>query len=112
MLRCCGFIIPVVAVVLLTAAGGDANAAIVGNFSLPDHLGQQRSMVEYSDKRLVVVAFLGTQCPLAKLYAARLQTIANDFANRGVAVVGVMSNTQDSLPEIAEFVKLHDIHYP
>ena len=100
MLRCRGFIIPVAAVVLSTAGGGYANAAAVGNFSLPDHLGQRRSLADLLDKRLVVVAFLGTQCPLAKLYAARLQTIANDFADRGVAVVGVMSNTQDSLPEV------------
>src|SRR4029078_55304 len=47
-----------------------------------------------------------------KLYAGRLQAISRDYADRGVAVVGVMSNSQDSLAEIAEFVRLHELSYP
>ena len=59
-----------------------------------------------------MVAFLGTECPLAKLYAGRLQSIADSYAQKGVAVVAVMSNAQDSLAKIAAFVREHKLSYP
>jgi peroxiredoxin len=82
------------------------------DFRLPDHLGQERGLAEIADGKLVVVAFLGTECPLAKLYAGRLQAIADEYGKRGVAVVAVMSNVQDSLGEIAAYVRRHELTYP
>ncbi len=61
---------------------------------------------------LVVVAFLGTECPLAKLYSVRLGELAEEYASRGVRVVGVISNRQDSLQKIAAFVRRQAIDYP
>ena len=84
----------------------------ITDFRLPDHLGKDHALADFADRDLVVVAFLGTECPLAKLYAGRLQTIADEYADRGVAVVAVMSNAQDSLSEIAAFVRQHNVTYP
>ena len=84
----------------------------IADFRLPDHLGKEHALADFADHDLVVVAFLGTECPLAKLYAGRLQTIADEYAERGVAVVAVMSNAQDSLAEIAAFVRQHKLTYP
>ena len=44
----------------------------LGDFKLQDHLGAKHSLTEWKDKRAIVVVFLGTECPLAKLYATRL----------------------------------------
>jgi peroxiredoxin len=87
-------------------------AAAIEDFRLPDHLGQEQSLDELAGEKATIVAFLGTECPLAKLYAGRLQAIADEYAERGVTVVGVMSNKQDSLTEIAAFVRRHDLSYP
>jgi peroxiredoxin len=95
-----------------TARSDSSVGKSVTEFRLPDHLGKDHALAELSDRDLVVVAFLGTQCPLAKLYAGRLQAIADEFADRGVAVVAVMSNSQDSLAEIAAYVRQHNITYP
>ena len=84
----------------------------IADFRLPDHLGKEHALADFADHDLVVVAFLGTECPLAKLYAGRLQTIMDEFAGRGVAVVAIMSNAQDSLEEIASFVRQHNLTYP
>lgn len=62
--------------------------------------------------KVLVVAFLGTDCPLAKLYATRLGEIADQYATRGVRVVGVISNRQDSLQKIAAFVERQQITFP
>jgi peroxiredoxin len=83
----------------------------IADFRLPDHLGQEHALADLADQDLVVVAFLGTECPLAKLYAGRLQTIADDYAGRKVAVVAIMSNVQDSPADIAAFVREHKITY-
>jgi peroxiredoxin len=102
-------------IVLLVAA--QASAATLGkspvaDFRLPDSLGKQHALADLADRKLVVVAFLGTECPLAKLYAGRLQTIADEYAERGVGVIGVMSNAQDSLAKIEAFVRQQKINYP
>ncbi len=84
----------------------------IADFRLPDHLGKEHALADFADRDLVVVAFLGTECPLAKLYAGRLQAIADEYAERGVAVVAVMSNVQDSLAEITAFVQQHNLTFP
>src|SRR3954466_7237628 len=81
-------------IALLLAANGRAEALTVGqiaDFRLPDSVGKEHALADLADHDLVVVAFLGTECPLAKLYAERLQAIANDYSERSVAVVAVLS---------------------
>ncbi|HEY4307851.1 MAG TPA: redoxin domain-containing protein [Pirellulales bacterium] len=81
------------------------------NFSLPDFHGQPHSLDEYQGK-LVVVAFLGVDCPLAKNYALRLRDLAAEFESQGVAFVGIDSNVQDSLTEIATYALVHGVTFP
>jgi peroxiredoxin len=102
----------IVAMSLAGARVVPKSATVISDFHLPDHLGKEHTLSEFADHDLVVVAFLGTQCPLAKLYAGRLQSIADSYAQKGVAVVAVMSNAQDSLAKIAAFVREHKLSYP
>ncbi len=92
----------------LTARGAEP----VKSFTLPDTHGRDRSLTEFADSPLIVVAFLGTECPLARLYAPRLQELSQQYAERGVAFVGIDSNQQDSLTEIAAFGQHHGIKFP
>jgi peroxiredoxin len=62
--------------------------------------------------RWKVVCFLGTECPLAQLYAPRLQRLHNEFAQRGVQFVGVNSNSQDSPADIQKNVDQLRITFP
>lgn len=84
----------------------------VADFQLKDYRGRDVALQEYQKAPAVVVAFLGTQCPLAKLYAVRLQELADRYANRGVIVLGVFANVQDSPSELAAFAKQHNLKYP
>ncbi|HEY4312057.1 MAG TPA: redoxin domain-containing protein [Pirellulales bacterium] len=81
-------------------------------FALPDMHGRERSLSEFADNQLVVVAFLGTECPLARLYAPRLQEICDEYQARGVAFIGVDSNQQDSLTEISAFAEHYGVKFP
>jgi peroxiredoxin len=102
-------------IAMLLVARGRAEAIARGqiaDFRLHDSVGKEHALADLADRDLVVVAFLGTECPMAKLYAERLQAIANDYSERGVAVVAVMSNAQDSLAKIAAFVRQYKLTYP
>src|SRR5262245_30345610 len=84
----------------------------IDDFTLQDFRGKTHALADYADKEAVVIYFLGTECPLAKLYTPRVQKLADKFAPRGVAVVGVSSNVQDSLAELAAHARDHEISFP
>lgn len=84
----------------------------VADFTLNDHAGAKRSLAEWSDKPVLVVVFLGTECPLAKLYGQKLSEIEKQFAERGVQFVGINSNQQDTLQELAGYGAKFDIEFP
>lgn len=79
--------------------------------ALPHH-GKQWTWEELQGEKVTVVAFLGTECPLVKLYAGRLQKLAEQYADQGVKLVGINSNQHDSLTEINHFVKTNKLTFP
>src|SRR5262249_33270883 len=85
----------------------------VATFTLPDFHGRDRSLADCTaDKKVIVVAFLGNECPLAKLYAPRLVELNKEFAPQGVSFIAINSNSQDSITELANFVRQHAIDFP
>lgn len=94
---------------------GGAASVLTGvrlDLELPDAYGKNHTLEEFAGSPVLVVTFLGTECPLAKLYGPRLQELANQYADRGVAFVGVDANTQDSLAEITAYARRHEIEFP
>lgn len=85
--------------------------ATVADFSLSSHRGREWSLGDCDDSAVVLV-FLGTECPLAKLYAPRLAQLHEQFAAESVAFVGVCANKQDSMTELTAFVERHGIRFP
>jgi peroxiredoxin len=84
----------------------------VEDFRLQDFRGKEHALSDYRDSKLVVLAFLGTECPLAKLYGPRLAKLAEEFGPQGVSFLGVNANVQDSISEIAAYARTHDIKFP
>ena len=61
----------------------------VEDFTLRSHRGREFSLSDFSEDKLVVVAFLGTECPLAKLYGPRLAELSDQFKQKSVAFIGI-----------------------
>ena len=93
-------------------AGSSADETPVEDFRLKDYRGKEHSLAELTDARLVVLVFLGTECPLAKLYAPRLERLSDEYGPRGVAFLGLSSNVQDSITELAAYARIHGIEFP
>ena len=90
----------------------EAATVAVSPFQLKDYRGKPYSLSDFQDSRLVVAVFLGTECPLAKLYAPRLAKLSVEFSSQGVSFIGINSNQQDSLTEIAGHARQHGITFP
>ncbi|MEX2286715.1 MAG: redoxin domain-containing protein [Planctomycetaceae bacterium] len=84
----------------------------VENFTLKDYRGKTHSLDDYKSSKLVVIAFLGTECPLAKLYSPRLQELSASYKPEDVAFLGIDANRQDSITEIAAFARTHGVAFP
>ncbi|MDG1895233.1 MAG: redoxin domain-containing protein [Fuerstiella sp.] len=84
----------------------------VGEFSIKDYRGKTHSLSDYASDDVVVLAFLGTECPLAKLYSPRLQAMNDELSSKGVAFLAINSNRQDSLTEVAAHARVHGVQFP
>ena len=83
----------------------------VEGFTLLDSRGKAYALSDYDDQ-VVVLAFLGTECPLAKIYAPRLRELAAQFEKEGVVFLGIDANLQDSLAEIGAFARSSGLGFP
>ena len=84
----------------------------VDMMSLRDCYGRVYPLTEFGDSKATVFAFLGTECPLAKLYGPKLQATSESLKAHGVTFVGVCSNVQDSLTEIVTYANKAGITFP
>lgn len=60
--------------------------------------------------KLQVLVFIGTGCPLVKLYASRLQQLASKYREQ-VDFLAIDPHPQDSLEELAAFARQHQIEF-
>ncbi|MBX7167315.1 MAG: redoxin domain-containing protein [Pirellulales bacterium] len=77
----------------------------ISDFELRDVYGEPRRLTALAGERATVVVLLGTDCPLAQLYARQLVTLARQFADHGVAFVAIDPNSQDSLEDMLAFAR-------
>ena len=108
-------IVLIAAVVASPVVKAENNGALgrkVEDFKLQDYRGAEHALSEITGKQATVIAFLGTECPLAKLYGPRLAELAQKYAPHGVAFVGIDANRQDSLSEISAYARTAGIIFP
>jgi peroxiredoxin len=84
----------------------------IENFTLRDFRGKAFELTDLKDHSAIVVVFVGTECPIANSYAARLRELSESFEARGVAFVGINSNSQDSITEIAHWAQKNQVRFP
>ncbi|NOZ38698.1 MAG: redoxin domain-containing protein [Planctomycetes bacterium] len=83
----------------------------VDSFTLKDFRGKTHSLDDIKSP-WIVVAFLGTECPLAKLYGPRLMALQEKYEPLGVSFLAINANLQDSVTEIAAYARIHGIEFP
>jgi peroxiredoxin len=85
----------------------------LANFTLTDAAtGKKVALYGFRGKRAVVLAFLGTDCPVANLYAPRLEELSKEFASKGVQFLGINANAHDTAEQVAAHAKEHGLTFP
>ena len=79
---------------------------------LRDFRGKEHEVKVGGDTRAAVVVFIGTHCPLAKLYGPRLAELETRYAKKGVAFFAIDSNRQDTLQHLSHYATKHGITFP
>ena len=94
------------------AQAGPAEPRALDGFRLQDFRGASFSLDDVRDRKLVVLAFLGVECPLANQYAPRLAELARAFEPKGVAFFAIDANQQDSATAMGRFANANDLPFP
>ena len=87
----------------VSAKEGLAIGATMENFKLMDASGTEKSFNDLKGKNGAILVFLSVQCPVVKAYDARIVKFAEEYAAKGINVIGINSNSTES----AERVKVH-----
>ncbi|MGW8248945.1 MAG: thioredoxin family protein [Acidiferrobacterales bacterium] len=69
------------------------------DFNLPDTEGQDRSLSEFTDSKGLLVIFMCNHCPYVKHIQHALAKLADEYMDKGIAVVGISSNSVESHPQ-------------
>jgi peroxiredoxin len=67
---------------------------------------------DHPGRRLTVLAWTSTQCPITKLLAPRLGRLEREYRDRGVRFLGIDPNVQDDAAEIRAFAANAAIDFP
>jgi peroxiredoxin/mono/diheme cytochrome c family protein len=105
-------IVPILVAAAFAAESSSPIGREIDGFALQDYRGKTWHLSDFAERKLVVLAFLGVECPLAKLYGPRLAKLAAEFESKGVTFIGIDSNSQDSITELAAYARTHQIAFP
>lgn len=87
--------------------------AVVKDFTLKDAAGTSHAFYELSkEKPATVVLFLATQCPIATNYAERIVALVKAYDEKDVQFIGINSNKQENVEEIAEYSEKYGFEFP
>jgi peroxiredoxin len=89
------------AVLFAVAVGVSAQGIQVGatmdDFKLGDISGKEQSLNGLKGKNGAVLVWLSAQCPVVKAYHERINSIAADYAAKGINFIGINSNATEDL---------------
>jgi len=96
------------------------------DFALPGVDGKTHRLSDYAASPVLAVVFACNHCPISQMYERRIQQLADDYRNQGLAVVVIepndpkairideldSSDTSDSLEEMKIRVEFKHLRYP
>jgi peroxiredoxin len=83
----------------------------MADFTLSEAGGAPHSLYEFKGKKAVVVIFLATRCPFSNAFNQVMAKLARDYADRGVAVVGINANKTEPASEVAEHARTNNLGF-
>jgi thiol-disulfide isomerase/thioredoxin len=67
------------------------------DFCLPGVDGTTHCLKDYAVSKVLVIAFICNHCPTSQLYETRIKQLAEDYKQKGVALVAIEPNNPDAV---------------
>jgi peroxiredoxin len=80
--------------------------------TLRDVRGNRRPLHDFKGHRALVLAFLGTECPLSSLYLPSLIELEKNYRKKQVQFLAIYPNAHDDLDRVAAHAYDHDLPFP
>jgi len=77
-----------------------AIGATIDEFSLPDVNGQEHTLKSLKGKNGTVLIFIAVQCPVSNAYNDRMEKLAQDYKDKGIAVIGINANSTEDVATV------------
>jgi peroxiredoxin len=98
------------------AAPAEETTTLVGkaapDFSLKTSDGKDFNLATYRGESPMVITFLSKGCPYSRAYHKEIAAVAKEYEAKGVKFVGIMSNSTEKTPEVAEHLRGEGIQFP
>ena len=75
------------------------------NFTLTDYEGNNHSLSDYTESKVIVIMFIATKCPVSNDYNSRMEEIFNEYKDKEVSFLGINSNKSEDVSEIENHAK-------
>jgi peroxiredoxin len=89
-----------------------AIGATIEDFTLPDADGKEHSLNSLKGKKGTVLIFVAVQCPVSNAYNERMEKLAQDFAARGISVIGINANNTESAEAVKNHASANKLTFP
>ncbi|MEO7659825.1 MAG: redoxin domain-containing protein [Pyrinomonadaceae bacterium] len=100
------------AMAIAANAQGIAIGTAAENFALPDLDGKVQMLNQLKGRNGTVVIFLSAQCPVVKAYKDRINQIAAESQAKGINLVGINSNANESLASLRSNASAFGYRFP
>jgi len=99
------------------AAEGPKIGDAIDDFTLPDaRTGDPTALSTFAVEgkepaKGVLLLFIATQCPVSNDYNERMAALHTAYEKKGIRVLGINSNKQESVPEVVEHAKKNKLAF-
>src|SRR5262245_2022483 len=80
--------------------------------SLRDLRGNRRPLHNFTGHKALVLAFVGTDCPISNLYLPGLVELEKKYRAKGVQFLAAYANEGEDLDQVAAHAADHDVPFP
>jgi len=80
---------------------------VVSDFKAKDIGGNEHSLAALKGKNGTVLIFISVQCPISNAYNERMEKLAQDYAAKGVNVIGINANSTESVADVKQHASKH-----
>jgi peroxiredoxin len=84
----------------------------IEDFTLPDVDGKDHSLNSMRGKKGTVLIFIAVQCPVSNAYNDRMEKLAMEYKDRGIAVIGINANSTEPADAVKAHAASHNLTFP